>query len=166
MIPLVIGSIKDFKLPKGARRNWENDVEPGEVESVSACLREWSFPKLIEIAAAAGYEPWDAQMYASCNFLTINGSVKWHTDIGSGINVSCLVVSEDYLGALPELITRWGALELRAGDVFVFNSNKGHAWVSQDFCALASITVRKTRKIPLPSTLADPLSTRQHLCYR
>jgi DNA modification methylase len=71
MIPLVIGSIKDFKLPKGARRNWENDVEPGEVESVSACLREWSFPKLIEIAAAAGYEPWDAQMYASCNFLTM-----------------------------------------------------------------------------------------------
>jgi hypothetical protein len=150
MKPLVIGNIKNFKLPNGASRNWKKNVELGEVESVYACLREWSFPELVQIAAVAGYIPWDVQMYASCNFLAVNGSVKWHTDTGSGINVACLVISKNYLGALPELITRWGALELRSGDVFVFNTDKGHAWISEDFCALASITAKKTRKTLKP----------------
>ena len=146
MKPAVIGKIPKFKLPKNCRANWENIVEPGEVDSISASIDEWSFPALVKLAAAAGYVPHDAQMYASVNFLPVNGSIKWHTDIGSGINVACLAVSEDYLGGLPELITRHGAQELRHGDVFVFDADKGHAWIANDFCVLASITARKKRQ--------------------
>jgi hypothetical protein len=147
MKPAIIGKIPKFKLHKSFKADWVNKVGPGEVDSITACIDEWSFPKLVKLAAAAGYVPHDAQIYASVNFLPVNGSIKWHTDTGSGINVACLAVLEDYsLGALPELITRHGAQELRQGDVFVFNADKGHAWISNDFSVLASITVRKQRQ--------------------
>ena len=144
MKPLVIGRIEKFKLPRKCRDDWEG--EPGEVDSISASLDEWSFPALVKLAATAGFTPRICQLYASVNFLPVNSSIKWHTDLGSGINVACLAFSNDYLGALPELITRYGALELRRGDVFSFDADKGHAWVSNEFCVLASITASKQRR--------------------
>ena len=151
MKPLVIGRIEKFKLPKKCRDGWEG--EPGEVDSISASLNEWSFPALVRLAAAAGFVPRDCQIYAPVNFLSVNSSVKWHTDPGSGINVACLALSDDYLGSLPELITRHGALELRCGDVFVFDADKGHAWVSNEFCVLANIATRKQRRVGRPAPI-------------
>jgi hypothetical protein len=144
MKPEVIGTIEDFQCPQ---IDWESMVEPGEVESRTSTPDEWSFPQLVNVAVTAGYAPCHAWGgYASVSFLSVNGSVKWHTDPGSGINVACLVSHETNLYAKPELITRHGAMEISTGEVFVFDSNKGHAWISQEVCVLASITVRRRRK--------------------
>jgi hypothetical protein len=142
MKPRLIGRIENFQHPQ---RNWEEMVEVGQVESYPASLDEWDFPALARLANAAGYVPCQTGIYASVNFLPCNGSIKWHTDPGSGVNVACLVGNGGSIYSLPELITKHGALEVSPGDVFVFNTNQGHAWLSHDVCVLASITVKRKR---------------------
>jgi len=142
MKPRLIGRIENFQHPQ---RIWEGMVEVGLVESYTASLEEWDFPALARLANAAGYLPCKADLYASVNFLPCNGSIKWHTDPGSGVNVACLVNHDSSIYPLPELITKYGALEVNPGDVFVFNTNQGHAWLSHDLCVLASITVKRKR---------------------
>jgi hypothetical protein len=142
MKPRLIGRIENFQHPQ---RNWEEMVEVGQVESYTASLEEWDFPALARLANAAGYVPCQADSYASVNFLPCNGSIKWHTDPGLGVNVACLVNNDSSIYPLPELITKYGALEVSPGDVFVFNTNQGHAWLSHNVCVLASITVKRKR---------------------
>ena len=150
MKPRLIGRIDNFQHPK---RNWEEMVEVGEVELCTSSLEEWDFPDLVALANAAGYIPCQIGMYASVNFLPVNGSVKWHTDAGIGLNVACLVSNDSSIHPLPELITNHGALEVSPGDVFVFNSDQGHAWLSHDVCVLASITVKTRHHPPTHTTL-------------
>jgi len=142
MKPRLIGRIENFQHPQ---RNWEEMAEVGQVESFTASLNEWDFPALVGLANAAGYTPCLAKHFAPVNFLPVNGSVKWHTDSGCGVNVACLVDNSRSIYSLPELITKHGALEVSPGDVFVFNTNQGHAWLSRDVCVLASITVKRKR---------------------
>jgi hypothetical protein len=142
MKPRLIGRIDNFQHPQ---RNWEEMVEVGQVESYITSLDEWDFPALARLANAAGYVPCQTGRYASVTFLPCNGSIKWHTDPGSGVNVACLVGNGGSIYPLPELITKHGALEVSLGDVFVFNTNLGHAWLSHDLCVLASITVKRRR---------------------
>ena len=144
MKPALIGRIDNFRHPK---RNWEEMVEVGEVESCRAFLEEWDFPALVALANAAGYTPCQTERFASPSFLPVNGSVKWHTDAGCGVNVACFVSNNSSIYLLPELITKHGALEVSPGDVFVFNTSQGHAWLSHDVCVLASITVKRKRPI-------------------
>ena len=144
MKPTLIGRIDSFQHPK---RNWEEMVEVGQVESYLASLEEWDFPALTALANAAGYLPCKADRYALASFLPVNGSVKWHTDAGCGANVACLVSNDSSIYPLPELITKHGGLEVSPGDVFVFNTSQGHAWLSHDICVLASITVKRKRGI-------------------
>jgi hypothetical protein len=142
MKPRLIGKIDNFQYPQ---RNWDEMVEVGQVELYRASLEEWDFPALVTLANAAGYVPCQAGMYSSVSFLPVNGSIKWHTDSGLGINVACLVGNDSSIYPLPELITKHGALEVSLGDVFVFNTNLGHAWLSHDLCVLASIAVERKR---------------------
>ena len=122
-------------------------VEVGEVDSCRASLEEWDFPALVALANAAGYTPCQTEWFALASFLPVNGSVKWHTDAGCGVNVACLLSNDSSFYPLPELITKHGALEVTPGDVFVFNTSQGHAWLSHDVCVLASITVKRKRPI-------------------
>lgn len=153
MQPTLIGRIDNFQHPQ---RKWEEMVEVGQVESYIASLEEWDFPALVALANAAGYTPCQTGRFASVSFLPVNGSVKWHTDSGCGANVACLVSNFSSIYPLPELITKHGALEVTPGDVFVFNTNLGHAWLSHDVCLLASITVKRKRRV----SAQDPVTTR------
>ena len=144
MKPTLIGRIDSFQHPQ---RNWEEMVEVGEVETYRASLEEWDFPALVALANAAGYTPCQTERFASVSFLPVNGSVKWHTDPGCGVNVACLVSNNGSIYPSPELITKHGALEVSPGDVFVFNTSQGHAWLSHDVCVLASVTVKRKRRI-------------------
>ena len=143
MKPTLIGRIDNFKHPQC---NWEEMVEVGQVESYTASLGQGDFPALAALANAAGYAPCKRVLYASINYVIANGSIKWHTDTGCGTNVACLVSNDNSIYPLPELITKHGRLEVTPGDVFVFNTNHGHAWISHDVCVLASITVKRKRK--------------------
>ncbi len=142
MKPRLIGRIENLQHPQ---RNWEEMVEVGQVESYLASLDEWDFPALARLANAAGYVPCQTVIYASASFILCNGSIKWHTDPGCGVNVAYLVGNGGSIYPLPELITKHGALEVSPGDVFVFNTDQGHAWLSHDVFVLASITVKRKR---------------------
>jgi len=83
-------------------------------------------------------------MFPVAAYLAANGSIKTHTDKSSGLNVACLIAAEKHWDK-PELLTRHGALEIGLGDVFVFNADLPHAWLSNDFCVLASIQVKRRR---------------------
>jgi hypothetical protein len=142
MKPRLIGKIDSFQHPQC---NWEEITEVGQVESCRASLEKWDFPALVTLANAAGYVPCQAGRYSSVCFLSVNGSIKWHTDSGLGVNVACLFGNDSSIYPLPELITKHGALEVSLGDVFVFNANLGHSWLSHNVCVLASIAVKRKR---------------------
>lgn len=58
-----------------------------------------------------------------------------------------LVHSENSLGDDAQLITRHGPLDMRQGDLCVFDSDQGHAWLSNAACVMVMATVTRQRSI-------------------
>ena len=49
-------------------------------------------------------------------------------------------------GDEPQLITRHGPLNVKEGDLFIFNADQGHAWVSNGACVMVMATIAKQRQ--------------------
>jgi hypothetical protein len=84
-------------------------------------------------------------------FTTLKGSSSWHTDEGLGLLLNWMVYYDRHSFQIasglrfPTLITEdcsLNAVEIGLGDVFVFNANRGHAWVSNWDCAFLQIPVQ------------------------
>lgn len=89
---------------------------------------------------------WQPNLVIACG-----GSIATHQDNGLGALLSWLVYAEPMIDPPPvdsclELITAGGDLYLRSGDVFVFNANHRHAWLSNAACLFAQVQVRKTKR--------------------
>jgi hypothetical protein len=86
---------------------------------------------------------------ADC-LLVVNGSVGPHDD-DVGLVLTWLVHSECLNGfehsqlnkeTIPTLISCGQMLEIHPGNVFIFNSNENHAWLSNNHCVFVQICVR------------------------
>lgn len=80
-----------------------------------------------------------------------SGPIPWHRDSDNGLLALLLVASNEpessyhdyhYVG---ELITAAGPFSMDPGDIVVFNSDSGHAWLSDFSCTFATVTLSKKR---------------------
>lgn len=83
--------------------------------------------------------------YPSCSLTYVTKCIGWHDDPGHGMCASVLLYQNKRKGRdnFCQLLTRHGGLSLTVGDVFVFDANKGHAWLSNVDCLLAMMTIKK-----------------------
>lgn len=117
---------------------------PGQVDSITCAPSEWDFPLLIPAVLALGYEPVKRYHYNTYDFAIVQDSVEWHVDSYCHLSV-IMPVEMDYPFTPAQLITKHGPLDLRIGDIAVFNASLGHAWINNGYCALATMTVKRKR---------------------
>lgn len=118
-------------------------------EPVFQVLRECAikngmFPRLLRGQAGA---------YNMADFLVTSGSISTHTDPKLGTVLTWLVDARQnpltpcgQEGMATELITEYGVLGLRVGDLFVFNANTRHALLTNHACIFAQTQVGLKRK--------------------
>lgn len=143
MRPRIIGVGLEIVCPKNLSTNDTWQLTEGDVDARGTDPKNLAM--LVHVADRAGYSlATRLSVYPAAAYLAANGSIKTHTDKSSGLNVACLIAAEKHWDK-PELLTRHGALEIDLGDVFVFNADLPHAWLSNDFCVLSSIQVKRRR---------------------
>lgn len=140
----LFGEILDRKF------SWLGDVDPIGVAPTNEYLK-----KLMEFGREYGLEYRKQQWYTGPCFLPLRGSTGWHKDEGIG-HLLCWILHQEHFheSMTPlepsALLCQSGGkviqLErLRVGDVFIFNGNHSHAWISNEVCVLAQITVAVKR---------------------
>lgn len=123
----------------------------GELHVCSCLPADLGFPELATHLSKQGYAP-AARRFASTYDLTyVNGPITWHQDEGNGLTTLLLINStepitpnHDYTH-VGELITSAGPFPMNPGDIVVFNSDSGHAWLSDFLCTFATVFVRRKR---------------------
>jgi hypothetical protein len=105
----------------------------------------WNVTPFFEHLRSCGYRPRDCKEFLPLALTFVNGACRWHTDPSYGIVACWLVHSENTLDSDAQLITRHGPLDMRTGDLCVFNSNYGHAWLSNAPCVMVMATVARIR---------------------
>ena len=140
MKPIRVGTISHPSI----RVDYLDDWGPGMIDSVGA-VPESVLAAIEPVLSRAGWELEDRIGQHSHDITVVNGAAFSHTDCDYGTVAIALV---DYpLKAKTELITRHGGMEMRLGDVVIFDSDKWHAWIAHGPCALAALCVS-----PLPTT--------------
>lgn len=124
----------------------------GEVDPQAARNDDPLIAKLLNVGEECGLVFKQPGWFTGSCYLPICGSVPWHDDSGIGLLLNWLVTSknlEGYKDCLSHndchLLTRHGQLEIKVGDIFVFNGNIGHAWVSNSQCMLVQTPVKAIR---------------------
>ena len=121
-------------------------LSKGEVDNRTIDPSFWDPVLFFEALQARGYRKRECEKYASLTLTYANDSCRWHTDPGLGVVAGWLVYSENDIFFDAELITRHGNLPLRENDLFIFDADKGHAWISEGLCILVMATVAKMRR--------------------
>jgi hypothetical protein len=125
----------------------------GEVEPKAVGIENEFIKELLRLGLThANLKHKPCRSYNSSSILLLNGSVGMHDDNGMGLLLNWVLKVNNLSRSKwsshgPELITKQECLEIREGDVFVFDANKDHAWLSNNMCLLAQVTVKKTRKV-------------------
>lgn len=93
----------------------------------------------------------NCKFYGTRQIILVSGSVGEHRDEGLGLVLSWLIYQKPLKGKTAAnhscyLQTRNGEHAVTLGDIFLFNATHYHAWMSNFDCALAQITVSKSRK--------------------
>ena len=120
--------------------------EAGEIEEVEAGFEDEAIQAIIKKAENNGYKYANGRgRYFNYSYDIINGAICWHTDPGLGKVALALLNNghNDICGC--QLITKHGALNVNQGDVIVFNADEKHAWISNSWCIVATVTVSKSR---------------------
>lgn len=141
------------EIAKAVKQNLDNEGKYlGEVDPLFTKKDDPLMAKLLDVGEQCGLVFRQQNRYTGSSYLPICGSVPWHDDSGIGLLLNWLVASrnlEGYKDCLSHnnchLLTRHGELEIKAGDIFVFNGNIGHAWISNSQCMLVQTTVKATR---------------------
>ena len=120
--------------------------EAGEIEEVEAGVEDEAIQAIIKEAENNGHKYAKGRSgYSRYCYDIINGAVCWHTDPGLG-KVALALLNNGHNDIWDcQLITKHGALNVRQGDVIVFNADEGHAWISNSWCIVATVTVSKSR---------------------
>ena len=118
---------------------------PGEIGSfaIADC---WDSALFFEHLGGCGYRRRRCESYDSLSLTFIDGACCWHTDPGFGLVACWLIYNENSSGDEPQLITRHGPLNVKEGDLFIFNADQGHAWVSNGACVMVMATIAKQRQ--------------------
>ena len=124
----------------------------GEVDPQAVRNDDPLIAKLLDVGQEHGLVFKQQGWFTGSSYLPIRGSVPWHDDSGIGLLLNWLVKSKDLVGYKDclshndcHLLTRHGQLEIKVGDIFVFNGNIGHAWVSNSQCMLVQTPVKAIR---------------------
>ena len=128
----------------------------GEVEPIALSLTNPYMMALLDFGAKYGFKYKETRLYTGPCLLPLDGTVLWHDDSGIG-HLLCWVLEVRKFGRsfdesrnTPALLSQTGReveqLEsLVPGTVFVFNGDVGHAWLSNESCLLAQVTVSPIR---------------------
>jgi len=126
------------------QRAWMGDVSPISIGPSNQC-----YQTLLGFALEHRLRPKIRRMYQNNCILPLAGSVGWHTDEGIGLILNWIIHKTSLSRKVDpndmQLIYPNGAIDVRLGDVFLFNGNQGHAWCSNNRCTLVQMTVIKTR---------------------
>ena len=143
--------LRNIKPPEGCPTGtWRSD-SLGDIEPLSP---DPSFPAvktLEQVAQESKLTLRDSAFYDMRSVMTIAGSVGRHEDPRLGLvlnwilEVKNLPGYEDSSWKPAQLIAGGKALDLREGDIFIFNADRPHAWVSNSVCTLLQIMVAKKR---------------------
>lgn len=121
--------------------------ELGEIEEVEAEIQDQAIQAIIKAAENNGYKyAGNRYHYSNYCYDIINGAVGWHRDPGLGKVALALLNNGHNDRGDCQLITKHGALRVYQGDVFVFNADADHAWISNSWCIIATVTVSKSRR--------------------
>lgn len=128
----------------------------GEVEPIGLSVKNPYIQTLLDFGAEHGFKYKECHLYVGACLLPLDGSVLWHDDSGIG-HILCWVIEVQKLGSSLGLSRDTPALlsthkqkvhqldGLKVGDVFVFNGDYGHAWLSNESCVLVQVTVSAPR---------------------
>lgn len=131
--------------------------EIGEVDALKVDPKEFGFDLYIKHLAQCGWRPRRCVLYQAVSLTYCNGSVPWHSDPGFGKVAACLVHKKPNLGNVTQLITKHGPCDMELGDLIVFDSDHGHAWIGHGTSIFAMVAVAPIRKKSItPSTTQSP----------
>lgn len=127
-----------------------SDISAGEIEPMTLAYDHEISRQLRLLAGNYGLKERCARGYTSRCLLPLALSSAWHTDRGLGHVLCWIICNEDITSILEltpaQLITRNAVLDLRVGDVFIFNADVGHAWLSNSAYLMAQMTVSPIKK--------------------
>lgn len=125
----------------------------GEVSPVARMTPESGLcQSLVAIAEENGFFPKQVSFYGSRDIIAVRGSVDYHVDDGLGFCLSLLAWADPLTGdgiaygPAASLAGPTKSVSVEVGDVFVFDGNRPHAWITNCNCILAQLTVGKRRK--------------------
>ena len=119
----------------------------GEVDSRSISVDQWNLaPFFDHLRSEHGYRPRECVAYPSLTLTYVKGACPWHVDPGFGLVACWLVYDDNEIGYEPQLITKHGPLEMRTGDLCVFDANQGHAWLGNGTSVMVMATIAPTAK--------------------
>lgn len=135
----------------------------GEVEPIGLEIDNPYMQALLGFAAKFGFKYKPNDLYTGPCLLPLDGTVLWHDDGGIGHILNWVLEVKAYGGNFatsrdtPALLSQYcGKVNqidsLDAGTVFVFNGDVGHAWLSNESCVLAQVTV----SVPRGEIKVDP----------
>lgn len=88
--------------------------------------------------------------YTGCCFLPLYLSTVYHADAGLGLVLNWLIDVSSFCGHRtsfsPQIAVQGKSLDLDVGDVFIFNANLDHCWISNHRCMLVQVPVSRSRK--------------------
>ena len=124
------------------------ELEQRDLGEIDFCPVDssWDASLFFNHLRSCGYCPRVCKSYDSLSLTFVNGACRWHTDPGYGLVACWLVHIENLYGDDAQLITRHGPLDLKAGDLCVFDSDQGHGWLSNSPCVMVMATVAKARQ--------------------
>lgn len=125
----------------------QSEVAAGEVDPVELPWDNGVTKELRFLAQKYGFRHnEEMQFFAGNCLLPLALSTGWHNDKGLGHVLSWILCYKDFEGicelSSAQLITRNAVLDLNVGDVFVFNADVGHAWLSNSMYLMAQMPVK------------------------
>lgn len=113
----------------------------GEIDSHE--ISGWDDAPFYQHLHDCGYKRRNCKFYTSLSLTYVNGACRWHDDPGFGVVACWLLHSDNDFSNDAQLITRYGPLDMRVGDLCVFDADQGHAWLSNGICVMVMATVRQ-----------------------
>lgn len=160
-------------LPAGQKKRWSEifalrrkTVSLGDVNPRTLCFDEPVLVTLNKTIKGYSLKQRDCLHYLPRSYVALRGSIGVHDDPGFGLVVNWLIAqrplpflgNENHLGKevwagddryfddRVQLISDGESLSLLPGDIFVFDADKPHAWISNYDCLLIQSTVGRQRK--------------------
>lgn len=158
MKPTIIDNLGSFDVPESLRdiNYWQGCLNEPQVAAVPDDDKRYAgFDLMVKTLHQYGYNQRRTSFCYNKHLLGVQESVGVHTDEDFGLTAACVVHLQSknfYLD--PQLVTKHGGLSVRLYDLFIFDSDKWHAWISHDFCLLACVSVsrrRSRRNIEIPA---------------